>query len=100
MSTLKEPKTKTAKRFRVKIGDSYAALSTDFHEKGVFVKCHGVQYATEFKRNVDAGNAIHRTLERKKEIEESMHVGWAKFDPLRYEETPTVEEYEITVEVK
>jgi hypothetical protein len=97
MSTIQEPKKKTQKRFRVKIGDSYASLSYDFSEKGALVKCGGQPYATEFKRNVDAGNAIKRTLEIKNQVADSMHAGWKAFAPLQYEETPQVEEFEVIV---
>lgn len=94
---LNDAKSKAGRRFRVKIGPSYAKLSMDFHEKGVFVRCSTLDEATEFKRNVDAGNAIKRTLEIKNQIAESMHAGWQAFAPLQYEETPVVEEHEITV---
>jgi hypothetical protein len=54
------------------------------------VKGYGVIGSAEFKRNVDAGNAIKRTLDVKKQIAESMHAGWRAFAPLDYQEMPTI----------
>lgn len=98
MSTIQEPKKKKQKRFRVKIGDNYAWMTEDFHEKGVLVKGVSVIGAKVFNRNVDAGNAIKRTLEVKKEIAESMHADWKAFAAMRYVETPIVEEFETEIE--
>jgi hypothetical protein len=84
---------KKTRRFRAKIGESYAKLSFDFHEKGVLVKCGAVFQATIFKRNVDVGFAMERTRNLQKEIRESMHSEWKAFAPLAYNEAPTVEEF-------
>lgn len=96
-STLKEPKTKPAKRFRVKIGDSYAAFNFDLHEKGILVKCRDVFSAEVFRTNATAGNAIQRTYEFRHKVAESMHADWSKFDCVKYKEAPQVEEYQVQV---
>ena len=36
------PTTRKVKRFRVKIGESYATLDFNLHEKGALVRCHSV----------------------------------------------------------
>ncbi len=96
MTTTLKTKPKTAKRFRVKIGDQYANLNFDLHEKGVLVKCGALSYrATEFKTNATAGNAIQRTYEFKNKIRDSMYADWGKFDCVKYKDAPEVEEYQI-----
>lgn len=99
-STLKEPKTKAAKRFRVKIGTSYAKFNFDLHEKGVFVKCGSINQAEVFKTNASAGSAIQRTYEFKKRIGESMLSDWEKFNCVKYREAPEVEEFEVIVSLE
>lgn len=96
-STLRET-TKAAKRFRVKIGDSYARLDRELHDKGVFVKCRDVHSADVFKTNAAAGTAIQRTMELKSRIRGSMYADWKKFDCVRYAEFPQVEEFQARVQ--
>jgi hypothetical protein len=95
MSTINQPRMKTVKRFHVKIGDSYATLDFNLHDKGVLVRCHAASHAWVFNRNVDAGHAIQRTLKLQAEVRDSMHADWYVFKPLLYPETPTVEEFQI-----
>lgn len=99
-STLKEPKTKPAKRFRVKIGDSYAAFNFDLHEKGILVKCRDVFSAEVFRTNATAGNAIQRTYEFRTRIRDSMYADWPKFDCVKYKEAPQVEEFQVQVSLE
>lgn len=87
---------KQIRQFRIKIGDQYAALNFDLHDKGVLVK-NGKMAASAavFKNNNACGFAISRTIEKQNEIKASMFPQWKKFDPLKYQETPDVEEFWI-----
>jgi hypothetical protein len=98
MSTINQPRMKTVKRFHVKIGDSYATLDFNLHDKGVLVRCHAASHAWVFNRNVDAGHAMERTRKLQAEVRDSMHADWYVFKPLLYDDTPTVEEYQIEVQ--
>lgn len=88
------PPIKKVKRFRVKIGESYATLDFNLHEKGALVKTNSVIGACVFKRNVDCGHAMKRTRDLQKAVARGMFPNWDKLAGLRYDETPTVEEFE------
>jgi len=94
------PATKKVKRFRIKIGESYATLNFDLHEKGALVKCPSVIGSSVFKRNVDCGYAMQRTRDLQKAVAEGMFPNWHKLAALKYDETPTVEEFEREEQVE
>src|SRR6187401_3636130 len=88
------PTTRKVKRFRVKIGESYATLDFNLHEKGALVRCHSVIGSHVFNRHVDASYAIKRTTELQKAIREGMFPNWDRLAAVSYTEAPTVEEFQ------
>ncbi len=86
---------KSVRRFRCKIGDSYAALDFELHDKGVLVPCESIASAHVFKRNVDASYAVQRTYQLQDSIRKSMFPTWKKFAPLNYPCAPMIEEFAV-----
>lgn len=92
MST--QTKTKMVKRFRVKMGNKYCSLNTDFHELGVSIPDTDVDGAHIFKTRVAAGNAIDRMQEARKKADTSMYPDFKGWAPLRFTGILEVEEFQ------
>lgn len=89
---------KLVKRFRVKVGDKYCSLSRDFHELGTVHPDTTQDKAHVFNTSVMAQNCIERALSAQASIRTSLYPDCKLFDPLRFEGTPTIEEFQEEIE--
>ena len=95
-----KPKTIRIKNYRIKIGDSHAALNFKFHEDGVMVPCDNIKMATVFTNIATAKAAINRTLNARSDAKKSMYADSAMFAPLMHREAPKLEEFLTEVDTE
>lgn len=88
-------KTKMVKMFRVRVGDKYCSLNTDFHELGVAIPDTDLAGAHVFKTRVGAAYSIDRMHEARKKADGSMYPEFKGWTPLRFSGVLEVEEFQV-----
>jgi hypothetical protein len=94
MSANDKPKKVT--RYRVKQGERWAKITTDFDERGVLVFTDDIAQASSWACEYHASLIVARTQRVQEWVRRSELAGWKKFEPLLELKAPSYEPVEVT----
>lgn len=94
-------KTKSQKRYRLKVGDKYCTLDTYFHADGVAIPNSPNMEQGVVIGHVNTAKAIiRRTHELRDHVKKSMLFDFPKFRPLLFDGSVMSEEFAVQIDVE